>query len=146
MLSAIALTAFTVLLTAWCHYEGLRAISLWVDKAKHPPRHLILYSMLAVILLHMIEITFFAVAFYLGDRHFMFGDVMGHTDETWLDYFYIAAETYTTLGAGVVYPVGYLRILAIVEPICGLLMITWSGSFTYLLMTKLWERHGLKRK
>jgi hypothetical protein len=47
--------------------------------------------------------------------------------------------SYTTLGVGDVYPKGLLRILVGVEALNGFLLITWSASFTYLMMQRYWH-------
>ena len=41
-------------------------------------------------------------------------------------------------GFGDVYPVGQMRLLAGIEALTGLLMISWTASFTYLEMGRHW--------
>ena len=43
-----------------------------------------------------------------------------------------------TLGLGDLSPVGTVRLLAGMESLTGLLLITWSASFTYLEMSRVW--------
>ena len=45
-----------------------------------------------------------------------------------------------TLGLGDLSPVGTVRLLAGTESLTGLLLITWSASFTYLEMSRMWAR------
>ena len=54
------------------------------------------------------------------------------------DAVYFSATAYTTLGLGDLSPVGAIRMLAGMESVTGLLLITWSASFTYLEMSRLW--------
>lgn len=50
---------------------------------------------------------------------------------TAIDYYYYAAETYTSLGYGDIYPVGEIRLMASVTPIVGILLLGWSSTFLY---------------
>ena len=54
------------------------------------------------------------------------------------DAVYFSAMTYSTVGFGDLSPVGALRLMSGMEAITGLLMITWSATFTYLEMSRLW--------
>jgi hypothetical protein len=58
-------------------------------------------------------------------------------------YFYYSAITYTTLGFGDIIPLGPLKILTAMEALMGLGFITWSASFTFLEMQKLWNLNRL---
>ena len=46
-----------------------------------------------------------------------------------LDFCYFAAETYSTLGYGDLVPLGALRVIASVEALNGVLLLTLSGAF-----------------
>ena len=63
---------------------------------------------------------------------------MGHlsADHTPMafDYFYFAAEAFSSLSYGSVAPSGGLRLIAAVEPLNGMLLLTWSGSFLFSLV------------
>jgi hypothetical protein len=59
---------------------------------------------------------------------------------------YFSVVSYTTLGIGDIYPLEGQRLLAGVESLAGLLMITWSASFTYLTMEKYWPLHRERRR
>ena len=45
---------------------------------------------------------------------------------------------YTTVGWGDLSSIGPLRILAGAEALLGFMLITWSASFTYLVMARTW--------
>ncbi|MDB5947629.1 MAG: two pore domain potassium channel family protein, partial [Ramlibacter sp.] len=53
-------------------------------------------------------------------------------------FLYFSIETYTSLGFGDVFPLGQIRMLAGMEALTGLLMISWTASFTYLEMSRFW--------
>lgn len=54
-------------------------------------------------------------------------------------FLYFSGETYTTLGLGDIYPTGSLRLVTGIEALTGLLMRSWTGSFTYLEMRRYWQ-------
>ena len=47
---------------------------------------------------------------------------------------------YTTVGFGDIVPEGALRMITMSEALSGLSLITWSASFTFLEMQRLWRR------
>ena len=58
----------------------------------------------------------------------------------YLDYVYFSALTNTTVGFGDFVPSGPVRFLAGMEALTGLVLITWSASFTFLEMQRYWDR------
>ena len=56
-----------------------------------------------------------------------------------LDFVYVSATTYSTLGYGDLVPSGPLRLVFGTESLVGFLMITWSASFAYLEMQRYWR-------
>ena len=59
------------------------------------------------------------------------GGLRGSSGNAALDFFYFAAETYSTLGYGDLVPVGALRVVASVEALNGLMLLSWSGAFLF---------------
>ena len=59
-------------------------------------------------------------------------------DWSWVDSFYFSVVAVTTVGFGDVYPVGPIRFMTGMEALTGLVMITWSASFTFLEMQRDW--------
>ena len=51
-------------------------------------------------------------------------------------FMYFSSETCTTLGFGDIYPTGSLRLICGFESLAGLLMVSWTASFTYLEMRR----------
>jgi hypothetical protein len=86
----------------------------------------------------LLEIFLYAVAFALLHDRPGLGRIDGEFDATALDFFYFSITCYTTLGIGDVYPKP-LRVLAGVESLNGFVLITWSASFTYLMMQRHWH-------
>ena len=56
---------------------------------------------------------------------------------------YYSIVTYTSLGLGDVYPVGHIRFITGIEVLNGLMLITWSASFTFIAMKRLWPWNEL---
>jgi hypothetical protein len=46
---------------------------------------------------------------------------------------------YTTVGFGDLIPSGPIKMITCAEALAGLALITWSASFTYLQMQRLWR-------
>lgn len=68
------------------------------------------------------------------------GNLAGNTDDPSLDFFYFSVACYTTLGFGDLYATGPMRIVAALEGLNGLVLITWSASFAFATTADLWRR------
>lgn len=137
-LASILMVTMTVLV----HYEALRLISdQLIPRLRLHPRHKMVYVILAVFLAHTVEVWLFAACFQLMVETGV-GRFHGSLDGSFFDYLYFSVVSYTSLGLGDVYPSGGLRLLTGVEALCGLLMIGWSASFTYLCMERMWKAHS----
>jgi hypothetical protein len=96
-----------------------------------------------------LEIIIFASGFYFSIHHgslgsLVGGDLLGHglfgTPSThFIDCVYFSLTCYTSLGFGDLVPTGWMRFLAGIEALTGLLLIAWSASFMYLEMQKHWK-------
>jgi hypothetical protein len=141
-LISIALVVISVVV----HYEALRLLAVHVEELKLPfrVRLRMVLVMLAIIVTHVLEILLFALGLFLAARFVGVGDLAGQVEpDMFHDYFYFSLVSYTTLGLGDIYPTGGLQIITGVESLIGLLMITWSASFTFLYMEKFWRLgHG----
>lgn len=142
---SMAACVVMVTLTVLVHYESLRLITdQLIPRLRLHPRHEMVYVIFGVFLAHTIEVWLFAGCYELLVRAGI-GRFYGHVDGSYLDYLYFSAVTYTSLGFGDVYVFGALRLLAGVEALCGLLMIGWSASYTYLSMERLWRAQAARR-
>ena len=135
-----------VVISVVVHYEALRLLAVHVEELKLPLRVRLRMAlvMLAIIVTHVLEILLFALGLYLAARVVGVGDLAGQVDTgTFHDFLYFSLVSYTTLGFGDIYPTAGLRVITGVEALTGLLMITWSASFTFLYMQKFWRLgHG----
>ncbi|HHJ80276.1 MAG TPA: two pore domain potassium channel family protein, partial [Candidatus Tenderia electrophaga] len=104
-------------------------------------RKRILVVILTAFIAHLIEITLYGFSYLVIAEWIGSGSLGGQPAANFYDYFYYSIATYTTLGIGDFYPMEGLRILTGMESLIGLMMITWTASFTYLNMEKFWKLH-----
>jgi hypothetical protein len=140
----------TVVLICTCaavHYEMLvhcNAALLRLNLRHH--RVKVLLAVGAGMASHLVQIGLFAGVYYLMQNVPWLGHLGGQFNGLPLSYMYFSAETYTSLGFGDVFPLGDLRMLAGAEALTGLLMISWTASFTYLQMSRYWSSAAERRK
>ena len=139
---AILLTTVIVILAVITHYEGLRFFTDWCNQTQVKPRRRVVLAIFGLLALHTIEIWYFGIGFWMLDNGPAdFGTLKGDTPlDQLVDYVYFSTTVYSTLGFGDLVPTGPMRLLAGIESVSGLLLITWSASFTYLEMVRYWGR------
>lgn len=145
MLITLCLAALLVVGTSLCHYEALTQLSQNLGACKRA-RLSILVLILILPLIHLIEISFYASAYYIMRNRFHLGTLAGESTNTFLTYLYFSIETFTTLGLGDVIPKGTVRFLAGVEALNGSILIGWSGSFIFITMQRFWGLGLLNNK
>jgi len=71
------------------------------------------------------------------------GALVGIAFENFADYVYYSTMVFTTVGFGDIVPSGPIRFMSGMEALTGLVMITWSASYTFLEMQRDWpsDRH-----
>lgn len=125
--AAIALALAMLATTTAMHYEALQWLAR-AAKERRLSRPRVVGFLTALVGLHLAEVGLYALAYAAGAVLFGLGHLRGGSG-TSLDYFYFAAETYSTLGYGDLVPLGALRLVASVEALNGLLLLAWSGAF-----------------
>ena len=130
--SAFILTVITV----GVHYEFLNRCSRFLGN-KELKRYHVLFAVFSGLAAHILEIFIFAIGWYIAIQN----DWMALSVEnvTFMDAVYFSFSTFTTIGYGDVVPTGPCRILAGFEGLVGLVLITWTTSFTYFIMKKSWN-------
>lgn len=140
----VAVVALLVtLLTVVTHYEGVHWLARRYSRrqvSRSGDRRAMLSIMFSLLALHAIEIWYYGLAYWGLLRIPGTGHVAGeHGVDTLFDAIYLSATTYSTLGFGDLSPIGAIRMVSGMESLTGLLLITWSASFTYLEMSRLWS-------
>lgn len=138
-LLVVVATALTVALVVLVHYEGLIWLSGRLAGHWNNPRRKVLYAIYVLLALHVTEIWVFGVVIRLLLGIEGSGQVVGMQGHNLLDAVYLSAVTFTTVGFGDMVPVGALRFLTGTEALTGLVLVTWSASFTYIEMEKFWR-------
>ena len=137
----VLVTGLIVMGCVILHYEafiGLNWVLGWLHT--HRRRQRLLVIMLALIVLHIIEIWIFAAGFYWLLLDPMNGHIAGIETIHFFDEVYFSAVCYTTLGLGDLVPHGAIRLLTATESLVGFLLITWSASFTFFEMERYWRK------
>ena len=140
MFVAIVAIATCVVVCVGLHLTILRL--LWRSTSAGPgPRRNIHIALLVLgcIVAHIIEIGvfsigLFAVAEYDGDTRI----VLEGRQHNNLDLWYFSACYFTSLGAERNPPSAGLRVFTACEAVVGLILITWTASFLFLLMQEVW--------
>ncbi|GMU42730.1 MAG: two pore domain potassium channel family protein [Xanthomonadales bacterium] len=137
----LGLTLLVIVACVLLHYEGLTLLQQRIGHLHLGPRRLrVLFGIVGVLLMHAVEIVLFAAGYSsvlaLGEVGAIGG--MGHP--RFLDLMYFSAITYTTVGYGDLAPLGELRFMAAAESLAGFVLVSWSASFTYLVMERFWQR------
>ena len=128
-----------LLTTTGIHAEGLNVIRLEIDRHPIDERLRLTIVVSSAILLHLIEIGFYAVAIWVLNVIINVGDIVGAREFSGMDYFYYSAETITALGSGDLSATEGLRLIASIEPLNGLVLIAWTGAFTYWATGHYWS-------
>lgn len=137
----VALTTMTVIsLIIALHYEALRNCIRLLPALAHRRRQRVVFLILIIMLTHAVEIWIFGIAYRVLMQWESFGSIEGDIAITALtDYVYFSAMAYTTVGFGDLIPHGAIRFMTGMEALTGLVMITWSASFTFLEMQRDWR-------
>ena len=129
------LTAIVLISTTAFHYETLSFLSRKFAEKTTNRRSLPL-MIIVIITAHLVEIGLYALIYYIADRAFDLGGFnIGRTLDAF-EYYYFAAETYSSLGYGDIFPTGTMRLIAAIEPLNGILLLTWSGAFLFMLVQR----------
>ncbi|WP_347331132.1 ion channel [Marinimicrobium locisalis] len=143
-LIVVVVTTAVVFLVVIFHYEAIQLLNRW-----HGHRHrrfgrdqrtrpIVLMTMFVLLMAHVVEIWLFGLAFWVLLAQGGYGVIHGYDSLTLLDCVYFSVANYTTAGWGDLTAVGDIRFLAGTEALVGFMMITWSASFSYLIMNRAW--------
>jgi len=93
---------------------------------------------------HILEIAIFAVGIYIiAVQHEDTQLIVSQLEYRHLEIWYYSAAFYTSLGANRPTTAG-LRVFTACEALVGLILITWTASFLFLLMGHTWTKDERK--
>jgi Ion channel len=90
---------------------------------QNQPRARLLAVIFGVFLGHLLEIGWYALAYFALHDHFGMGGFGGKVADNFATYFYFSAKSYTSIGMGDIFPLGSLRLITGVEALNGLLLV-----------------------
>lgn len=120
LLAIFGVTAF--------HYEALRLIRKVAGRTRR--RLAVPIVLIMVMAAHIVEILIYMGLFMLGRGALGLGGFSGDPHGL-LGLFYYTVETYSSLGAGDIVPVGEIRLIASAASLNGILLLAWSGAFLF---------------
>lgn len=135
LMFGIGLMALSVLI----HYEALRLTGQILPRLPIRPRQRVMVVIAGCLAGHLLEVAIYALGFLLLHRLQGLGTIEGTFSGSFADFLYFSLSSFTTLGIGDIFAHGPLRLLVGIEALNGFLLITWSASFTYLMMQRYWH-------
>lgn len=138
-MTVFAVTIVTTVLVIMLHYEVLNGLYRFLPKLSHNRRPRMVLLIGVIILVHVIEIWMFGLVYWWLLQDHSLGAITGVVTVELFDCIYFSATTFTTVGYGDVALTGAIRMLAGTEALAGLVMITWSASFTITEMRREWK-------
>ncbi|MGB2832094.1 MAG: potassium channel family protein [Methylotenera sp.] len=139
MLATYLLNSFLVAATVLIHFEALNLLTKFIPRLTIRPRLRILFGVFGALFAHVAEIWTFAFGYYFMIHQGGFGSLEGHFDQSLMDCSYFSFVSYTSLGFGDIVAKGDIRFLAGLEALTGLVLISWTASFMFIEMQKLWK-------
>ncbi|HEV7914191.1 MAG TPA: potassium channel family protein [Albitalea sp.] len=125
-----------VLVTTCIHYESLRGLNFGLHRLAAVGRGRLVMVMLALFVVHVVEVLVYAAVYYLLTRHASMGSLGSAGPPSFSVSLYFSLETYSSLGYGDVVPSGALRMMSGAEALNGLLLIGWSASYAHIAMER----------
>ena len=138
MIIAIALAFGLVALTFLFHYRALLWLGLRATRFGISTQAKVLFIVVTLFLVHIAEIGMYAITYGFSVSVLELGVFQGALVTDAMSYLYYSGVIYTTLGLGDIEPQGHIRFITAMEALNGFLLITWSASFTFLAMGRLW--------
>ncbi len=139
IVSLIAL--FLLFVTVIVHYYVLRRLTVFIKRESSGPSAVVVIVMV-LFFTHFIEVLVYALFYYFAGTYTQLDVTNGTEVYEFNSAIYLSLLSYSSLGFSGIQPIGALRFIAGFEALNGLLLITWSASFTFLAMGKLWECHS----
>lgn len=148
ILLASTLISFAV---AIFHYEILGGLTTAISQIKHVHRYHVLIAMLALTLTHLLSVLIYAGIYYIMINILHVGGILNtigtHFDSSkFQDLIYYSITVYTSLGFGEIVPTGGMRVISGLETLNGLVLVAWTASYSYLVMSKYWSFKNTNRK
>lgn len=139
MLVSFLVNALLASICVLLHFEVLNVLSILAPAPGVSRRFRILLGVFGTLCAHLIEVWIFALGYFGLTASGVMGKLEGNTTGSFIDSLYFSIVSYTSLGFGDIIPTGWVRFLAGMEALTGLLLIAWTASFMFLEMQKHWK-------
>ena len=107
-------------------------------KLNLPSQTQVLVIVFVLFFAHIVEIGLYGVTYNWSVSALDLGEFKGEAVNDAMSYLYYSGVIYTTLGLGDIQPAGHVRFITAMEALNGFFLITWSASFTFIAMGRLW--------
>ena len=135
MIGALALGFSLFAVSLYFHMWMLRGAKALSPPGKDP-RHLRLLGGATLVLIsHLVIAGIFAGGMYLASEWGL-GELEKDVIDSWMDYYYFALITISTVGLGDILPAGHLRAVSGIAALTGFLMISCTAQYVYQTMSK----------
>jgi hypothetical protein len=135
----ILVTTLAILASVLLHLGASQVlIPLWA-RNRSLRRWGIAVLIVAFIVIHLVEITFFSLAIDTLLQDGSFGHLEGVNVGETRSVFYYSAITYTTVGYGDITPIGDMRLFAAIEALTGMVLVAWTASVIFTVMYNVWR-------
>jgi hypothetical protein len=142
MIFTVIINSILVAVAVLIHFEALNLLTKLIPVLRIKPRLRVLIGVFGALIAHVVEIWVFAFGYYFMIRQGGFGSLVGHSDKTLTDLMdcsYFSFVSYTSLGFGDIVAKGDIRFLSGLQALTGLVLISWTASFMFIEMQKLWK-------
>lgn len=139
MIISFLFNGILVAISVLIHFEVLNLLTIYTPNPHMSRRVSILLGIFGSLCAHLLEIWIFGVGIFLLLKTETMGTIEGNTTHSFMDCVYFSITTYTSLGFGDIAPTGWIRFLAGMEALTGLVLIAWTASFMFLEMQKHWR-------
>lgn len=132
-------TIALVFIAVSIHYEAFLALRTHLRNSRRSPRYRLLILMLSLVTVHVVQIWLFGLLAFGLITWYSAGALVGYPVQL-LDFIYMSAVTYSTVGYGDLEPIGPVRFLYGTEALIGFSLLTWSASMTFSEVQSQWNQ------
>jgi|TARA_R100000501_G_scaffold7812_1_gene16187 hypothetical protein len=135
MIAALLLGFVLFAVSLYFHMWMLRGAKALSPPGKEP-RHLrVLAGSSLVLASHLVIAGIFAGGMYVASLWGL-GALEQDVIDSWMDYYYFALITISTVGLGDILPAGHMRAISGIAALTGFLMISCTAQYLYQTMSK----------
>jgi len=143
LLNALIFNSLLVALAVVIHYEALHYLPKIINRFSVRHRVRLVFGVFGALCAHVVEMWLFGFGYFLFIPYEIFGSLTNNATGELItsleDCAYFSFTTYTSVGYGDITPSGWLRFLAGLEALTGLVLITWTASYLFIEMQRLWK-------